>query len=74
MKRRDGAEDFTHGNGRGGESIYGDKFEDEFTNGFISRVHPAVDASFFFGGGCWVMWLPNGLTMLSPNRRAGHMI
>ncbi|CAK9112182.1 Peptidyl-prolyl cis-trans isomerase (PPIase) (Cyclophilin) (Cyp) (Cyclosporin A-binding protein) (Rotamase) (allergen Cat r 1) [Durusdinium trenchii] len=29
--------DFTHGNGRGGESIYGDKFEDEFTNGFISH-------------------------------------
>lgn len=32
--------DFTAGNGRGGESIYGEKFEDEFDNGIIQHTKP----------------------------------
>mmetsp|Transcript_67340 Transcript_67340/g.174627 ORF Transcript_67340/g.174627 Transcript_67340/m.174627 type:complete len:386 (-) Transcript_67340:117-1274(-) len=32
--------DFTAGNGTGGESIYGAKFEDEWTNGFIAHSEP----------------------------------
>ena len=32
--------DFTYGNGLGGESIYGGKFEDEFTYGVISHDRP----------------------------------
>eukprot|EP00656_Telonema_subtile_P034398 TRINITY_DN38489_c0_g1_i1.p1 TRINITY_DN38489_c0_g1~~TRINITY_DN38489_c0_g1_i1.p1 ORF type:complete len:376 (-),score=104.05 TRINITY_DN38489_c0_g1_i1:269-1396(-) len=32
--------DFTHGSGRGGESIYGTKFEDEFENGYIQHSEP----------------------------------
>jgi peptidylprolyl isomerase len=32
--------DFTRGNGTGGESIYGDKFEDEWTNGYIPHAIP----------------------------------
>ena len=32
--------DFTYGNGLGGESIYGGKFEDEFSNGVISHDRP----------------------------------
>jgi len=32
--------DFTAGNGTGGESIYGEKFEDEWTNGVIGHSEP----------------------------------
>ena len=32
--------DFTHANGTGGESIYGEKFEDEFDNGMIEHNEP----------------------------------
>ena len=32
--------DFTHGNGTGGESIYGKKFDDEWTNGVLSHEEP----------------------------------
>lgn len=32
--------DITHGNGRGGESIYGEKFEDEWTNGVVPHDEP----------------------------------
>mmetsp|Transcript_18240 Transcript_18240/g.17598 ORF Transcript_18240/g.17598 Transcript_18240/m.17598 type:complete len:260 (-) Transcript_18240:330-1109(-) len=32
--------DFTNGNGTGGESIYGNKFEDEWTNGFVAHEAP----------------------------------
>ena len=32
--------DFTRGNGTGGESIYGEKFADEFENGFVSHNVP----------------------------------
>jgi peptidylprolyl isomerase len=32
--------DFVHGNGSGGESIYGAKFADEFENGFIGHSKP----------------------------------
>jgi peptidylprolyl isomerase len=32
--------DFTLGNGRGGESIYGTKFEDEWTNGYVPHEVP----------------------------------
>jgi len=32
--------DFTQGNGRGGESIYGTKFADEWTNGIIGHTDP----------------------------------
>lgn len=34
--------DFTRGNGTGGESIYGSKFEDEWTNGHISHSEPGL--------------------------------
>merc|ERR1712050_288964 len=32
--------DFTAGNGTGGESIYGTKFEDEWTNGYVAHSEP----------------------------------
>jgi len=32
--------DFTRGNGTGGESIYGDKFEDEFERGVVGHAEP----------------------------------
>merc|ERR1719253_440657 len=32
--------DFTRGNGTGGESIYGEKFDDEFENGVIGHSQP----------------------------------
>lgn len=32
--------DFTRGNGTGGESIYGETFEDEFENGYVSHSEP----------------------------------
>lgn len=32
--------DFTKGNGTGGESIYGHKFDDEWTNGFVAHDTP----------------------------------
>jgi len=34
--------DFTHGNGRGGESIYGTKFADEFENGIVKHSIPGL--------------------------------
>merc|ERR1711879_648972 len=34
--------DFTRGNGTGGESIYGNKFEDEWTNGYIAHSKPML--------------------------------
>merc|ERR1712108_57492 len=34
--------DFTAGNGTGGESIYGNKFEDEWTNGYIAHSQPML--------------------------------
>jgi len=34
--------DFTLGNGRGGESIYGRKFNDEWTNGMIAHTVPGL--------------------------------
>lgn len=34
--------DFTRGNGTGGESIYGEKFEDEWTNGMICHSKPML--------------------------------
>jgi len=34
--------DFTHGNGKGGESIYGDKFNDEWASGYISHTKPGL--------------------------------
>ena len=37
--------DFTRGNGTGGESIYGAKFEDEWTNGYIPHVVPFLLSS-----------------------------
>lgn len=36
------AGDITNGNGSGGESIYGHKFEDEWTNGFVGHEVPFV--------------------------------
>jgi len=32
--------DFTRGNGTGGESIYGEKFADEFENGYLAHEAP----------------------------------
>eukprot|EP00746_Dinoflagellata_sp_MGD_P022194 gnl/MRDRNA2_/MRDRNA2_151909_c0_seq1.p1 gnl/MRDRNA2_/MRDRNA2_151909_c0~~gnl/MRDRNA2_/MRDRNA2_151909_c0_seq1.p1 ORF type:complete len:116 (-),score=27.86 gnl/MRDRNA2_/MRDRNA2_151909_c0_seq1:353-700(-) len=32
--------DFTFGDGKGGESIYGQKFDDEWKNGWISHSEP----------------------------------
>jgi peptidylprolyl isomerase len=32
--------DTTRGDGRGGESIYGNRFEDEFDNGYVSHTEP----------------------------------
>merc|ERR1719182_658464 len=32
--------DFTRGNGTGGESIYGEKFADEFENGIVGHTEP----------------------------------
>merc|ERR1712217_830847 len=34
--------DFTLGDGRGGESIYGSKFEDEWTNGYVAHTKPGL--------------------------------
>jgi len=34
--------DFTHGNGMGGESIYGAKFDDEFENGMVKHSVPGL--------------------------------
>merc|ERR1711879_343176 len=34
--------DFTAGNGTGGESIYGDRFADEWTNGYIAHSQPML--------------------------------
>uniref|UniRef100_A0A7S3ESB1 peptidylprolyl isomerase n=1 Tax=Haptolina ericina TaxID=156174 RepID=A0A7S3ESB1_9EUKA len=34
--------DFTDGNGRGGESIYGETFEDEWDNGYICHSEPML--------------------------------
>eukprot|EP00978_Attheya_sp_CCMP212_P031423 scaffold118688_cov40-Attheya_sp.AAC.1 len=34
--------DFTNGNGTGGESIYGAKFDDEFDLGFIAHSEPGL--------------------------------
>ena len=34
--------DFTNGNGTGGESIYGEKFADEWTNGTIKHTEPGL--------------------------------
>jgi peptidylprolyl isomerase len=34
--------DFTAGNGTGGESIYGEKFADEWTNGTIKHSVPGM--------------------------------
>eukprot|EP00933_Yihiella_yeosuensis_P032499 TRINITY_DN2609_c0_g1_i1.p1 TRINITY_DN2609_c0_g1~~TRINITY_DN2609_c0_g1_i1.p1 ORF type:complete len:405 (+),score=88.39 TRINITY_DN2609_c0_g1_i1:61-1215(+) len=34
--------DFTRGNGTGGESIYGSKFADEWTNGYIAHTKPGL--------------------------------
>jgi len=34
--------DFTQGNGRGGESIYGQKFPDEFSNGMVKHSIPGL--------------------------------
>merc|ERR1711918_179796 len=32
--------DFTRGNGTGGESIYGEKFNDEWDNGYVAHDRP----------------------------------
>ena len=40
MKRKLQGGDFTNGNGTGGESIYGEKFPDEWENGYISHSVP----------------------------------
>ncbi|CAB9515346.1 cis-trans isomerase [Seminavis robusta] len=37
--------DFTRGNGTGGESIYGDRFADEWVNGFIPHSEPGLLSS-----------------------------
>ena len=34
--------DFTRGNGTGGESIYGEKFADEWDNGYIQHTEPGL--------------------------------
>jgi len=34
--------DFTQGNGRGGESIYGLKFQDEWINGMVKHTEPGL--------------------------------
>ena len=37
--------DFTAGNGTGGESIYGSRFDDEFTKGYIGHDVPGLLSS-----------------------------
>ena len=37
--------DFTRGNGMGGESIYGERFPDEWENGFIAHSEPGLLSS-----------------------------
>jgi len=34
--------DFTRGDGRGGESIYGQRFDDEWSNGYVSHSRPLL--------------------------------
>jgi peptidylprolyl isomerase len=37
--------DFTHGNGSGGESIYGARFADEWENGYVAHSEPGLLSS-----------------------------
>ena len=37
--------DFTRGNGTGGESIYGERFDDEWENGYVKHTVPGLLSS-----------------------------
>merc|ERR1719499_1494171 len=59
--------DFTQGDGRGGESIYGMKFADEWDNGYIAHDRPGLLSMANAGPNT------NGSQFFLTTTRTGHL-